>query len=218
MGLIEWIGTLGSSRRSAISCRSCSSSPSSCSSTNSAISWWRAGPASRSRRSPSASVRNSSASTTARERAGRSRRSRSAAMSASSATRTRPACRTATRWQQMDPADRERSFAGKGVAARAAIVAAGPIANFLLAIAIFTVIFSIYGREVMTPRVDSVLPDSPAAAAGFQPGDVVESIDGTKISSFSDLQRHGQPLVAARCSTSWCAAATSRSPCRSSRN
>ena len=90
---------------------------------------------------------------------------------------------------QMDPADRARSFAGKGVAARAAIVAAGPIANFLLAIVIFTVIFSIYGREVMTPRVDSVLPGSPAAAAGFQAGDVVESIDGSKVSTFSDLQR-----------------------------
>ena len=89
----------------------------------------------------------------------------------------------------MDPADRERSFAGKGVAARAAIVAAGPIANFLLAIVIFTMIFSIYGREVMTPRVDSVLPNSPAAEAGFKPGDVVELIDGAKIASFSDLQR-----------------------------
>ena len=90
---------------------------------------------------------------------------------------------------QMDPADRARSFAGKGVAARAAIVAAGPIANFALAIVIFTMIFSIYGREVMTPRVDSVLPDSPAAVAGFQPGDVVESINGSKVSSFSDLQQ-----------------------------
>ncbi len=89
----------------------------------------------------------------------------------------------------MDPADRERSFAGKGVAARAAIVAAGPIANFILAIVIFTMIFSIYGREVMTPRVNSVIPNSPAAEAGFKPGDVVESIDGTKISSFTDLQR-----------------------------
>ncbi len=91
--------------------------------------------------------------------------------------------------QQMDPAERERSFAGKGVAARAAIVAAGPLANFVLAIIIFTAIFSIYGREVMTPRVDLVLPGSPAAEAGFQPGDVVESIDGSKISSFADLQR-----------------------------
>ncbi len=91
--------------------------------------------------------------------------------------------------KQMDPADRERSFAGKGVAARAAIVAAGPIANFVLAIVIFTLIFSIYGRQVMTPRVDSVVPGSPAAEAGFQPGDVVESIDGSAVSSFADLQR-----------------------------
>ena len=91
--------------------------------------------------------------------------------------------------EAMDPAERERSFAGKGVAARAAIVAAGPIANFILAIFIFTMIFSIYGREVMTPLVDAVLPNSPAAEAGFKPGDVVELIDGTKISTFSDLQR-----------------------------
>ena len=91
--------------------------------------------------------------------------------------------------KQMDPAERERTFAGKGVAARAAIVAAGPIANFVLAIVIFTLIFTVYGREVMTPRVDSVLPNSPAAEAGFKPGDVVESINGTKVSSFTDLQR-----------------------------
>jgi regulator of sigma E protease len=91
--------------------------------------------------------------------------------------------------KQMSAEERERTFAGKGVAARAAIVAAGPLANFVLAIVIFTMIFSFYGREVMTPRVDAVLPDSPAAAAGFQPGDVIESIDGTKVSSFTDLQR-----------------------------
>ncbi len=91
--------------------------------------------------------------------------------------------------KQMDPEERERSFAGKGVAARAAIVAAGPIANFILAIVIFTAIFSIYGREVMTPRVDAVVAGSPAAVAGFEPGDVVQSIDGSKITSFADLQR-----------------------------
>ncbi len=91
--------------------------------------------------------------------------------------------------EQMSPAERARSFAGKGVAARAAIVAAGPIANFILAIAIFTVIFSIYGREVMTPEVDGVVPGSAAEMAGFQAGDVVQSIDGSKIASFSDLQR-----------------------------
>ncbi len=90
---------------------------------------------------------------------------------------------------RLDPAERARSFAGKGVAARAAIVAAGPIANFLLAIAIFAAIFSIYGREVMTPRVDSVLPGSAAETAGFAAGDLVLSIDGTRVTSFSELQR-----------------------------
>ncbi len=91
--------------------------------------------------------------------------------------------------EQMDPAERARSFAGKGVAARAAIVAAGPIANFVLAILIFTAIFSIYGREVMTPRVDGVVAGSAAATAGFKPGDLVLSIDGSKVSNFTDLQR-----------------------------
>ena len=89
----------------------------------------------------------------------------------------------------MDPQARARSFAGKGVGARAAIVAAGPIANFILAIVIFTAIFSIYGRETMTPRVDGVVPASAAEQAGFQPGDLVLSIDGREIGSFTDLQR-----------------------------
>ena len=52
------------------------------------------------------------------------------------------------------------------VAKRAAIVAAGPIANFLLAIVIFSGIFMLFGMQTMSPRVDEVQPDSPAAAAG----------------------------------------------------
>jgi regulator of sigma E protease len=87
------------------------------------------------------------------------------------------------------PVDRARAFAAKGVGARAAIVAAGPIANFILAIVIFTGIFAVYGREVMTPRVDGVQPASAAEKAGFVAGDVVLSIDGTKVTSFTDLQR-----------------------------
>jgi regulator of sigma E protease len=91
--------------------------------------------------------------------------------------------------EAMTPADRSRTFAGKGVAARAAIVAAGPIANFVLAIAIFTAIFSIVGRETVTPRVDGVVAGSAADKAGFKVGDLVESIDGSSVSSFADLQR-----------------------------
>lgn len=91
--------------------------------------------------------------------------------------------------ERLSEEEREHAFANKGVGARAAIVAAGPLANFLLAIVVFTTIFSIYGRQVTEARVDAVLADSAAEAAGFQPGDLVLSIDGTQIGSFSDLQR-----------------------------
>jgi len=85
--------------------------------------------------------------------------------------------------------ERVHAFAGATVGRRAAIVAAGPIANFVLAIVIFTAVFSLYGRQEMTPRVDVVVPNSAAAKAGFATGDVITAIDGQKISNFSDLQR-----------------------------
>jgi regulator of sigma E protease len=93
------------------------------------------------------------------------------------------------RISSMNEGERAESFIFQPVAKRAAIVAAGPIANFLLAIVIFSGIFMLFGMQTMSPRVDEVQPDSPAAAAGFQPGDLVHSIDGQKIDSFSDMQR-----------------------------
>jgi regulator of sigma E protease len=93
------------------------------------------------------------------------------------------------RISSMDEAERAESFIFQPVIKRAAIVAAGPIANFLLAIVIFSGIFMLFGMQTMSPRVDEVQPDSPAAAAGFQPGDMVLSIGGEKIDSFSDMQR-----------------------------
>jgi regulator of sigma E protease len=88
----------------------------------------------------------------------------------------------------MNPDERKVSFFHKSVAARAAVVAAGPIANFLLAIAIFATIFTIYGKQETAARVDQVNADSAAAAAGFQPGDLVLSINGRAIESFRDMQ------------------------------
>ena len=90
---------------------------------------------------------------------------------------------------RMEPAQRALTFLGKPVAQRAAIVAAGPLANFALAIVIFTALFALAGREITPARVDSVVPDGPAAAAGFEPGDMITAIDGTRIEAFSDLQR-----------------------------
>jgi regulator of sigma E protease len=90
---------------------------------------------------------------------------------------------------KMDEAEKRVSFFHKPVGQRAAVVAAGPIANFILAIVIFSTIFMIFGRQVTTPRVDSVQPASAAAEAGILPGDMVLSIDGIKIGNFGDMQR-----------------------------
>ncbi len=90
---------------------------------------------------------------------------------------------------QMSPAERAVSFHHKTVLQRAAVVAAGPIANFLLAIAIFAGITYVNGRQILAPRVDVVQAGSAAERAGFKPGDLVLSINGRSISSFTDMQR-----------------------------
>ena len=89
----------------------------------------------------------------------------------------------------MNPGERAQSFMFQPVIRRAAIVVAGPLANFLLAIVIFAAVFMLYGRQEMSARVDSVQPDSAAASAGFQPGDIVVAIDGHAIDNFSEMQR-----------------------------
>jgi regulator of sigma E protease len=89
----------------------------------------------------------------------------------------------------MSAEEQAGSFHHKKVGPRAAIVAAGPVANFLLAILIFAGMALYYGKPSSIPRVDVVQPDSVAASAGFKIGDVVVSIDGTAIESFADMQR-----------------------------
>jgi regulator of sigma E protease len=89
----------------------------------------------------------------------------------------------------MSPEERKLSFFHQPVGRRAAIVAAGPVANFILAIVIFAAIFALFGKQTTAARVDAVQPDSAAAAAGLQAGDIVLAIDGRRIESFSDMQR-----------------------------
>jgi regulator of sigma E protease len=90
---------------------------------------------------------------------------------------------------RMTPQERRVSFQNQPLPQRAAIVAAGPIANFILAIAVFAAVTFLAGRQILIPRVESVQAGSAAESAGFQPGDLVLAIDGRAIASFSDMQR-----------------------------
>lgn len=90
---------------------------------------------------------------------------------------------------QMSEADRQESFMAQKVGARSAVVAAGPIANFLLAIVIFAGLAMVLGKPSTAARVDIVQPGSAAEVAGFQPGDIILTINGRRIDSFSDMQR-----------------------------
>jgi len=89
----------------------------------------------------------------------------------------------------MTEAEKKDSFQFQPVGSRALVVAAGPVANFVLAIAIFAGIFMTVGKQTTSARVDTVQAGSAAQAAGFKPGDLVLMINGEKIESFSDMQR-----------------------------
>ncbi len=86
--------------------------------------------------------------------------------------------------------ERAQTLAGAKLWKRAATVAAGPIANFILAILIFMVLFTVYGRMISDPVVSEVRPDSAAQTAGILPGDRLIAIDGEKVQTFEDVRRY----------------------------
>ena len=91
--------------------------------------------------------------------------------------------------ENLSSEERKVAFHTQPVWKRAATVVAGPLFNFLLTIAVFTVLFSAYGRYVMEPTVAEVRAASPAANAGIRPGDRFVSVDGSAVETFSDVQR-----------------------------
>jgi regulator of sigma E protease len=89
---------------------------------------------------------------------------------------------------QMSVAEKKVSFLGKTVWQRMAIVVAGPVANFLLTIFIFTFLFRINGLNTVLPIIDVVSENSAAAESGLKKGDRILSINGKEISAFEEIR------------------------------
>ena len=87
--------------------------------------------------------------------------------------------------------DKEKavSFQHKTLAQRTAIVAAGPIANFLLSVVLIAFLMATFGAARPYAGVGEMMPGSAAAEAGFKAGDRIVSIDGEAVEWFSDLVR-----------------------------
>ncbi|TGQ35180.1 MULTISPECIES: RIP metalloprotease RseP [unclassified Mesorhizobium] len=91
--------------------------------------------------------------------------------------------------ETLSAAERAVAFHTQPIWKRAATVVAGPLFNFLLTIAVFAVLFSVYGRPVLDPMVAEVVAGSPAEKAGILPGDRFVKVDGSTVETFADVQR-----------------------------
>jgi regulator of sigma E protease len=91
--------------------------------------------------------------------------------------------------ERMTPEEREGAFQAKPAWQRAVVFAAGPVANFILALVLYAGLFWAMGERSAAARVEKVIEASAAAAAGFKPGDLIVSVNGSAISSFDDVRR-----------------------------
>lgn len=82
------------------------------------------------------------------------------------------------------------SFAAATAWRRAATVFAGPLFNGILTVVLLSILFFTSGRILLSPIITDVLPNMPAAAAGFKPGDKIISVQGEKIASFNEVYRY----------------------------
>ncbi|WP_041793653.1 RIP metalloprotease RseP [Pararhodospirillum photometricum] len=91
--------------------------------------------------------------------------------------------------EAMTPEEKAVCFHHKRVGQRAAIVAAGPLANFAFAILVFAGLFMIHGQTRSVPVIDAVLAGSAAEAAGLKVGDRIVALNGKTVERFQDVQR-----------------------------
>ena len=85
--------------------------------------------------------------------------------------------------------ERKKLFILKPLYQRSLIVAAGPIANFILAVVIFLFIYMFIGKDFTPAVINEVQKDSPAEVAGLMKNDVILEIDGTEVKSILDVSK-----------------------------
>ena len=95
-------------------------------------------------------------------------------------------------WNKLDKIpdnEREDIFYFKPLWQRVLVVAAGPIANFILAIILFACVFGFAGERVAMPIVGEVMEKSAAERAGFRKNDFILAVNDKRLDSFNDLRR-----------------------------
>ncbi len=80
------------------------------------------------------------------------------------------------------------SFMGAALRWRIGIVLGGPVANFILGILLFALVYMTVGKQILPAEIGEVMPNMPAAEAGLQTGDLVTKIDGFYIRDFNDMR------------------------------
>jgi regulator of sigma E protease len=100
-----------------------------------------------------------------------------------------PASTSARPVEEFSAEERAEIFHNKPLGVRSAVVAAGPLANFLLAIVLLAGLFMAVGQPFSPPVIDEVLPGTAAEQAGLLPGDRIVEIEGRSIERFEDIQQ-----------------------------
>jgi regulator of sigma E protease len=86
-----------------------------------------------------------------------------------------------------------QTFHQKPVGDRAIVVAAGPVANYLLAVLLFAGLGMAVGRPTGNTAVGAVVEGSAAERGGLRAGDEILALDGERVARFEQVQRHVQP-------------------------
>ncbi|MDH5723316.1 MAG: RIP metalloprotease RseP [Alphaproteobacteria bacterium] len=89
----------------------------------------------------------------------------------------------------MTEAEKQEAFFAKPVWQRAAIVFAGPAINYIFAVILLAGLFTFHGQKVVSPQIGGIIGGSAAERYGFQPHDIVISIDGKTVTKFQDITR-----------------------------